>query len=110
MGARYLSTIGYRETLDVLVVAFCKDYFNRKAAIADGTVSRRTRMEYEYVNHRIAEAAHEIVGEDFEIYIREIGEAKGYAKSEMLDISESTYKIYKKEVKINVARKLHLLD
>ena len=110
MGAGYLRTIGYRDTLDRLVVAFCKDYSFRKEAIATGECSRRTRMEYEYINGRIADAAREIVGDDFEIYINEIGEARGYAGSDVLTISESTYKLYKKEVKINIAKKLHLLD
>ena len=110
MGVGYLKTIGYRDTLDRLVVAFCRDYFFRKSAIESGEVSKRTRMEYEYINGRIAEAAREIVGGDYEIYIEEIGEARGYAGSEVLSISESTYKQYKKEVKVNIAKKLHLLD
>lgn len=110
MGIGCLSKAAYRDTLDVLVVAFCKDYFYRKAEIERGTCSKRTRMEYEYINRRISDAAMEIVGGDFEIYIKEIGDAVGYAKSSVEYISESGYKTTKKEVKINIARKLHLLD
>lgn len=110
MGVRYLKAVGYRDTLDRLVIAFCKDYFFRKSVIESSECSKRTRMEYEYINGRIADAAREVVGDDFEVYIEEIGESRGYAGSDILDISESTYKNYKKEVKINIARKLHLID
>ena len=110
MGVRHLTDIGYRETLDFLVVAFCRDYFSRKRELERGECSRRTRMEFQYINGRIADAAREIVGSDFEIYIREIGEAVGYAYTQAVGVSESSYKTYKREVKINVARKLHLLD
>ena len=110
MGTGYLRSIGYRDTLDYLVVAFCKDYFFRKAQIESATCSRRIRMEYEYVNRRISEAAREVVGDDYEIYIKEIGEGIGYANSELPDVSESRYKTFKREVKINIAKKLHLLD
>ena len=110
MGVGYLKFALYRDTLDKLVIAFCKDYFFRKEAIESGATSKRTRMEYEYINGRIADAAREVVGDDYEIYIREIGEAIGYAYSDVMDISEGGYKQAKKEVKINVAKKLHLLD
>jgi hypothetical protein len=110
MGVRHLRDIGYRETLDCLVVAFCRDYFSRKREVESGKCSLRTRMEYQYVNGRIADAAREIVGSDYEIYIKEIGEGIGYAYSDVECVSESSYKQLKKEVKINVARKLHLLD
>ncbi len=110
MGIGYLKDIGYRDTLDRLIVAFCKDYFFRKAVIESGESSKRTRMEYEYINGIIADAASEIVGGDFEIYINEIGEMRGYAGSDAYGISESRYKQLKKEVKINIAKKLHLLD
>ena len=110
MGAGYLDLTDYRTTLDVLIIAFCKDYFHRKSVIESGVGTRRTRMEYEYINDRIASAAREIVGDDFEIYINEIGNALGYAKSNVPYISESGYKRYKRAVKINIAKKLHLID
>ncbi len=110
MGIGHLIGDGYRDTLDVLVVAFCRDYFSRREIISSGECSRRTRMEYEYVNRRIEEAAREVVGEDYEIYIKEIGTGRGYAKSEALYTSETSYKKFKRAVKLNIARKLHLLD
>ena len=110
MGAGYLMDIGYRDTLDFLVVGFCRDYSKRKEAIATQSCAKRTRMEYEYINRRIEDAAMEIVGTEYEIYINEIGRYVGYAQSAVSDVSESTYKQLKKEVKVNIAKKLHLLD
>ena len=67
-------------------------------------------MEYEYINRRIADATREIVGEEFLNYIHEIGERIGYAYSKVEDISDTEYKVKKKRVKLNIARKMHLLD
>ena len=71
---------------------------------------RRTLMEYEYLNRRISDAAKEVAGDAYIIYIKEIGENVGYAQSAAEDVSEYTYKKVKKEVKINIAKKLHLID
>lgn len=110
MGVGDLSKTRYRDTLDRLVVAFCRDYSARKEAIRDRTCQKRTRMEYEYINGRIEDAAREIVGGYYEIYIDEIGYYTGYANSRINNVCESLYKNLKREVKINIARKLHLID
>lgn len=110
MGAMYMSKIGYDDTLDRLVVAFCRDYFRREEAIRDSKCTKRTRMEYEYVNRRIADAARDVVGDEYEIYIKEIGYCIGYAGSVIDDVSESMYKVRKAEVKNKIAKNLHLLD
>lgn len=110
MGIGYLKSIGYRDTVNLIVVAFCRDFFARKAAIDGKQLSRRTLMEYEYINTRLTDAVREIVGDDYETYIREIGEGIGYAGSNVLDICESEYKKIKKEAKVNIAKKLHLID
>ena len=110
MGAMHMSKIGYDDTLDRLVVAFCRDYFRREEAIRDSKCTKRTRMEYEYVNRRIADAAREVVAEQYELYISEIGFGIGYANSRVDNVCESHYKIRKAEVKISIAKKLHLLD
>ena len=100
-----------KDTLDALVLALCRDYFRRKEAIEDHTANRRTLTEYRYLNYRIREAAAEIVGDVLApVYIREIGESIGYAKSRDEENSELTYKRYKQLVKANIARKLHLAD
>ena len=100
MGTGYLSDKGYGDTLDYLIVAFCRDYQARESAIEEKSCKKRTLMEYEYINRRLADAATEIVGDDFEIYINEIGNKIGYAYSEIDDISETEYKVLKKEVKL----------
>ena len=97
-------------SLDALVVALCRDYPRRDMALKDGSVSRRTAMEYTYINLRVFDGAAEIVGAaDALTYVREIGEKVGYAFTS-LDVSERTYKLMKAEVKRNIARKLHLCD
>lgn len=99
-----------RDTLDELVVAFCADYERRKSCVLDGSVGARCSMEYEYINHRIWEGAAEVVGAGYaELYINEIGSKTGYANSKHTAATESTYKLEKKEVKQNIARKLHLV-
>ncbi len=102
---------GYTPTLDALVVAICADYARRETAIREEAVSLRTRMEYKYLNYRILEAAAEIVGERYAmLYIEEIGSKTGYARSKHDAVGEGLYKEEKREVKINIARKLHLID
>ena len=98
-------------SLDVLVRALCLDYSRRERAIAERSVSHRTDTEFRYYNFKILDAAAEVVGEEnAEIYIKEIGEWFGYAKSDIYPISEVTYKQLKRLVMDNVAKKLHLCD
>ena len=99
------------ETLDKLVVALCRDYQRRREAIAASAYTARTLMEYRYYNLKIFDGAAEVVGKDAaEKYITEIGEAKGYANSEIHEVSEYAYKKKKSNVKRNIAVKLHLTD
>lgn len=99
------------ETLDFLVTALCLDYERRQRAITEHSVSKRVDTEFRYYNFKIFDAAAEIAGErDAPVYIREIGNKIGYAKSDMYRLSEVTYKKYKKLIKENIARKLHLTD
>ena len=49
MGNKSIKSIGYRDTLDKLVVALCKDYYARHEAILMGKCSKRTLMEYEMI-------------------------------------------------------------
>ncbi len=98
-------------TLDTLVIALCLDYGRRQQAILERTATKRTDTEYRYYNFKIFDAAAEIVGERFaEQYIEEIGGRVGYAKSSVDCVSEITYKDYKRRIKDNVAKKLHLCD
>ncbi|MBQ2876144.1 MAG: hypothetical protein IJE25_03965 [Clostridia bacterium] len=99
------------ESLDLLVVAVCADYDRRLSAIKERSVSHRTEMEYRYLNYRVYLAAAEIVGDLYAPdMIREIGARRGYAKSAVEDYSERTYKVKKQQIKMNIAKKLHLID
>ena len=98
-------------TLDDVIVALCLDYERRAEAIEKGSYGRRTLMEYRYINFRIYEAAAEIAGDRLaERFIFEIGNKIGYAKSELYQMSEMSYKRKKLEIKRSVAEKLHLVD
>ena len=99
------------ESADRLASALCADYFRRERAIKEGDAPLRVRMEYEYLNRRILTAACELCEreEDAIGYIEEIGERRGYAKSRFT-VSEKTYKVKKREVKLNILRRLYLLE
>ena len=97
--------------VDKIIVALCADYKRRADAVEDGSVSRRTEIEYKYLNYKILDAATEAVGERYAmLYISEIGHSVGYAKSADEYISESTYTTRKAAVKQSIARALHLVD
>ncbi len=101
----------FEKTLDGLVLALCTDYSRRASLINSGEVSKGTLSELRYLNLKIFKASAEIAGENYaEAYIREIGGAIGYARSEDEYISETTYKKYKKRIKENIARSLCLCD
>jgi len=102
---------GVPESAEALAAALCADYFRRERAIEEGTEPLRVRMKYEYLNRRIYTAAREICEkeEDALGFIEEIGAKRGYAKSRFT-VSEKTYKVKKREVKLNILRRLYLLD
>ena len=99
-----------KDTLDELIVALCKDFRRRERTINHINTSHRTKVELKYINYKLAEAAKEIVGDDFATYIYEIGESVGYAKTSLNDIGETAYKLKKSEVKANIAKRMHLSD
>lgn len=106
-----MSCKNLESTLDTLVIALCLDYARRQRAIEEKSVAKRTDTEFRYYNFKIFDAVAEIVGERFAPrYIYEIGARIGYAKSSVDCVSESTYKDYKRMIKDNIARKLHLRD
>lgn len=106
MGSRAIK----KDTLDELIIVLCKDYRRRERSLTYQNLSHRTKVELKYLNYKLAEAAKEVVGEDYATYIYEIGESVGYAKTAVGDVGESDYKIKKAEIKSNIARKLHLCD
>ncbi len=101
------------KTLEGICVALCADFRRRARAIAERSVSRRTLLEYRYLNDRIFFATLSLVGERDSAYryIEEIGNKIGYAKSSFADeICEVTYKKRKMEIKRRILVALHLSD
>ncbi len=100
-----------KDTAMLVVEALCADYKRQRELISSGGLEHRTAVELRYYSFKIFDAVAEIVGErDAETMIREVGENIGYAKSDMIYISETLYKTRKTEVKYNIARRLHLID
>ena len=107
MGAKEISTP--TNTLDMLIVALCADYERREELIRSGKLKARVEAEYRYFNAKIRNAAEDIVGEGRAlIMIKEVGEKRGYAKSEITDMCEKSYKVKKHAVKELIAQRLHL--
>ena len=97
--------------IEAVCESLCKDYFRRRRVVVGRLAERRIVMEYAYINSRIFDAASEIVGVvDAEKYIDEIGRRIGYAKSEIDSVSETTYKINKERIKVNILRKIYYID
>ena len=98
------------DSVDKLVGALCADFDRREGVILSRGATLRVQVECRYLNHKIMEAAIEVVGEYLApVYIKEIGDKTGYAKSAVECISESSYKIAKREIKSTIARRLHLV-
>ena len=99
------------DSVDLLVIALCRDFDRRKKAIDLGSATRRTLVEFRYLNFKILEAVGDVVEKDLvPIYIEEIGNNVGYAKTVIDGISEVSYKKTKKLLRENIAKKLHLTD
>ena len=98
-------------TVDNLVCALCLDYDRRSEALVEKNCSKRVATELRYYNAMIWQAAVEVSGlRDAGIFISDIGKRDGYAATDASYYSEQTYKNYKKMIKENIARKLHLCD
>ncbi len=97
-------------TLDGVIVALCRDYERRRLAIEEDKLGRRILMEYRYINQRMREGAVSVVGERWcEVYINEIGNKVGYAKTKLW-LNERSYKLNKIKIKLAIAKKLYLSD
>lgn len=111
MRAEKITKSALPDSLDGLVVSLCLDYKRRECSVKSGGLTGRTVMEYKYINHKILEGAGEIAGEELaRTFIDEIGSRTGFAYSKTDCLSESTYKLMKQAVKLNIAKKLHLAD
>ena len=91
-------------------IALCADFERRQCEIKEKNLQKSVLMEYKFLNLRILEGAIEVVGiKEARLFINDIGNRRGYAKSEIDVISETTYKKKKAEVKLSIAKKLSLL-
>ena len=101
-----------KDTALCVVDALCADYERREQLIAsENKPCHRVAVELRYYNFKIIEAAEEIVGERYaRAMVREIGDATGYAHSTFEYMSEATYKQTKREVRKNIAKRLHLTE
>lgn len=97
-------------SLDAVVISLCADYARRERVISeDGSVSARTAAELRYINYIIINAAAEIADARYvRTFIDEIGSRTGYAHSAVEGMSEITYKKQKSEIKLHIAKRLHL--
>ena len=97
------------KTTEGLVVALCADFGRRKRLIERKSAPYSVIMECRFLNYRMLDAAIQVAGErDAEIFIRDIGEGKGYASTDLYILSERVYKDRKAEVKIGIAKRLLL--
>ena len=97
-------------TLEEIIKAYCADFERRARVITEKNAPYNVIMEYRFLNYRIFCAASEAGGYRNALgFIRDIGSGTGYAKSQLSAMSESVYKIRKREVKLNIARRLSLL-
>lgn len=99
------------KTVRDLAAALCADYARREAILQTRETGTRVRMEYEYLNRRIFDAARALCenAEEALLYIEEIGSRTGYAKSRTT-YSETTYKERKHRVLLSIIRSLHLWE
>lgn len=97
--------------VEEIVILLCRDYKRRAEELSSPDISARTKVEYRYLNYKIADAVAEVVERRYvPLFIEEIGLRTGYAASNVTGMSESMYKRAKVEIKNNIAKKLHLCD
>ena len=112
--AKTIKTKPYEKCEEVqnpkLIEALCADFERRERVVKNRMASYRVIMTYRFLNYRMLEAAVEVAGtRDALMFIKEIGDGTGYAKS-VTTLSEVTYKQRKHNVKLAIERKLSLRD
>lgn len=96
--------------IDCIVTALCADYRRRAEVISQRSAPYNVIMEYRFLNYRILSAAVEVVGSrDALCFIEEIGNRTGYCSSNQILLSERSYKRRKREVRLNIAKRLSLI-
>ena len=98
------------EGVDRIIKELCADYARRAGVMQSKSAPFNVIMEYRFLNYRIMNAAIEIAGSrDAVCFIKDIGDERGYATSDLWVLSESEYKTRKIKVKLNIARRLSLI-
>ncbi len=99
------------KTDELLVDALCAGFDGRAETLRRCAASRRTLMEYAYLNGKIWEAAMEVTANEKEslLFISEIGSRTGYVKSGLC-YGESAYKEKKSAIRKGILLKLHLFE
>jgi hypothetical protein len=98
------------EGVEEIIKSLCADYTRRALVIECRNAPFNVIMEYRFLNYRMMNAAIEVAGpRDARCFIKDIGEATGYAESDLFLLSESVYKQRKNAVKNNIARRLSLM-
>ena len=96
--------------LDAIVISLCADFSRRAEVISNKTAPYNVIMEYRFLNYRMINAAVEMAGtRDALSFINDIGNNVGYSDSELWTLSERVYKLRKREVKYNIAKRLSLI-
>ena len=96
--------------IDAIVISLCADYSRRAEVIVGRNAPYNVIMEYRFLNYRIMNAAVEMAGtRDALSFINDIGNNIGYSDSELWTLSERVYKLRKREVKYNIAKRLSLI-
>jgi hypothetical protein len=111
MGNGLLAASRLSPSLDGLVRAFCMD-FPRAVMLSAAQGSHFGEgAGIAFYRDAVYEGAAELCGDRMaEQMIREIAQGTGYAKSELYELSEVTYKHYKMLTKGNIARRLGLIN
>lgn len=96
--------------IEAIVISLCADYSRRAEVIVGRNAPYNVIMEYRFLNYRIMNAAVEMAGtRDALSFINDIGNNIGYSDSELWTLSERVYKLRKREVKYNIAKRLSLI-
>lgn len=98
------------DTASLMAETLCADFDRRQGVMSDGRFSLRTRAECRYLNALLYDAVRSLCRDEREarLFMRDIGERRGYAFSES-ELSESSYKEKKAEIRRQILVRLHLV-
>ena len=93
-----------------VVIALCGDYDRRERVLLRGEAAPAVLSSYETLNRGIDRALAEVCEEGIRTQLRrDIAEKRGARRTQILTISEGTYKRRKRESALRIARELNLL-